>query len=320
MKHTFLKITNLIALAAVAFALPSCLKENDATFTDFSQAGNNVALMTPSNSAPGQYAFVGLGAFKASNVDPYSKDSTIIDLVVQFNGEFAPTSDVAVTLAVDDAKRVAYNGTQTINFLAMLPTMYKLGQTSLVIKAGTRNIRTQVTIYSDPIKAQDPDKSWMLPISLTNASGNSITSNSTMYINVIGNPIAGPMLWDFKRWNLTAQQTAEPTSAPNGGSWVNQPTAFVPLNGTAILVPSGYFVQPNYQLSFTNTAGVLTNFQAVIYQPDLDALIAAGITVTDGPNVLIAIPSGSGAKRYKLQYQVFNGTAYRYIIDEFHNP
>jgi hypothetical protein len=201
-----------------------------------------------------------------------------------------------------------------------LPTMYKLGQTSLVIKAGTRNIRTQVTIYSDPIKAQDPDKSWMLPISLTNASGNSITSNSTMYINVIGNPIAGPMLWDFKRWNLTAQQTAEPTSAPNGGSWVNQPTAFVPLNGTAILVPSGYFVQPNYQLSFTNTAGVLTNFQAVIYQPDLDALIAAGITVTDGPNVLIAIPSGSGAKRYKLQYQVFNGTAYRYIIDEFHNP
>ena len=307
MKNKFFKITGFIAFAAMIVILPGCLKENDATFTDFSKTGETVIMQ---NS--------GLGNFKPANVDPYSADTNIVEIVVQLNSEYTIGSDINVTIAVDDAKRVAYNASTAppSNFLLMLPDMFKIGATQLVIKAGQRLAKTTVEIYSAKITAQDPDKSWMLPISITNASGKTLSSNfNTMYINVIGNPIAGPYLWDFYRWNLTAQQSAIPTIPPNGGTFLNDPTSFVPVNGTSVLVASGYFVQPNYLISFTNTGGVLSNFTAVIYGPDNDVLIANGVTVVDGPNLLIADPI---TKRYKIQYQVFNGTAYRYIIDEFH--
>lgn len=307
MKNKFLKIAGFITLVGISLILPGCLKENKATFTDFSTTGQTVLLQ---NS--------GLGNFKAANVDPYSADSTVIDLVVQLNSEYTISSDINLTLSVEDSKRTSYNAAQTpaTNFLAMLPAMYKLRSTSLVIKAGQRLAQTQVVVYSDPIKAQDPDKSWMLPISVTNASGKIIASNfTTMYINVIGNPIAGPYLWDFYRWNLPSQQSSLPSTAPNGGTFVNSPTSFVPVNGTSILVASGYFIQPNYLISFTNNGGTLSNFTAVIDAPDLKALNDGGVTVVDGPNVIIADPI---AKRYRIQYQVFNGTAYRYIVDEFH--
>ncbi len=307
MKNKFFKITGFIAFAAMVIILPGCLKENDATYTDFSKTGETVILQ---NS--------GLGNFKAANVDPYSADTNIIEIVAQLNSEYAIGADISVTIGVDDAKRVAYNASTTppSNFLLMLPDMYKIKATQLIIKAGQRLALTTVEIYSAKITAQDPDKSWMLPISITNASGKTLSSNfNTMYINVIGNPIAGPYLWDFYRWNLTALQSAIPPTPPNGGTFLNNPTTFVPVNGTSVLVPSGYFIQPNYLISFTNTGGVLSNFTAVINGPDNDELIARGVTVVDGPNLLIADPI---TKRYKIQYQVFNGTAYRYIIDEFH--
>jgi hypothetical protein len=314
MKKIFLNGKNIALMALVALSLPSCLKSNDATYTDFSQAGTTVSLL---NS--------GAANLKAANINIFNGDSTIVDLTVQYNGEFAPTSDVPVKLEVKDSRRTAYLLTNTaVPYEAMLAAMYKVGPTSLIIKGGERLVKSTVTIYHNAVKAQPLSKSWMLPIELTDASGRTIASNfQTMYINIIGNPWAGNFKWFFRRWNITTGlSSAEPAIAPNGGTINLDPKAVIPKDAVTVFMTSGYFIQPDYEFSFTNNGGVLSNYKARI-EPGWEAqLNGQGVTVVDGPNVLAvtynpAAPAGQVKRYAKLQYQVFNGTAWRYLIDEY---
>jgi hypothetical protein len=204
MKNNLFKITGYIALAAMVIVLPGCLKENKATYTDFSQIGETVILQN-----------AGLGNFRASNVNPGAADTVRIDLVVQYNAEYATASDINITLAVDDAKRTAYNTANTKSFQLMTTNMYKILSTKLLIKAGQRIASTKVEIYTAPINAAPSDISWMLPISITDASGKPLTANyTTMYVNVIGNPLAGDYRNIFSRWNYTG-----------GVAWTGPPAA-----------------------------------------------------------------------------------------------
>jgi hypothetical protein len=222
MNKIFLKFSKLTLAIMAVVSMASCLKSNDATFTDFSQAGNIVTLQ---NS--------GLGNVKNSNINLFGGDSTIVNLRVQYNGEFTTPNDLNVTLAVNDAKRVEYLTTNTANaFLAFLPSMYKMGPTNLVIKGGQRFAESSVIIYHNAIKAQPLDKSWMLPISLTNASGAPIASNfETMYINVIGNPLAGTYTVAGTRYNYTgfASYSGPPAAIPTPVS-----TTAIPVSKTAL--------------------------------------------------------------------------------------
>ena len=121
MKNKFFKITGFIAFAAMVIILPGCLKENKATYTDFSQTGVTIILQ---NS--------GLGNFKAANVNPLAASTVVIDLVTQLNSEYTINSDVNITLAVDDAKRVEYNTANTKTFQLMTANMYKIISTKII--------------------------------------------------------------------------------------------------------------------------------------------------------------------------------------------
>jgi hypothetical protein len=251
--------------------------------------------------------------------DAASLDSSSFNVIYVNSATANPIAKttINITLGVDDAFRVAYNAdpTNATKFDAMPDSTYSFTATATTIAAG-QTMSPTLKIYFKPNKF-DPSKLYMLPVVIkTVSNGIQIQKNYGYVIfSKIGNPIAGKYLWDFKRWNIPTQSVGEPTIAPNGGTFINDDTKFSPLDGTTILVESGYFIQPRYQLSFTLVNNVPSNFSAIIYGPDNDALIAAGVTVVEGPNILIADPV---TKRYKLQYQVFNGTAYRYIIDEFH--
>jgi Domain of unknown function (DUF1735) len=228
MKNIFLKITGFIALAAMVFLLPSCLKENKATFTDFSTTTETVILQ---NS--------GLGNFKAANISPTSADTIRIELVAQLNSEYTIGSDINVSLDVDDAKRTAYNTVNNKTFLLMTADMYKIISKKLVIKAGKRIDLTYVEIYTAPINAQTPDKSWMLPISITDASGKPLTTNfNTMYVNVIGNPLAGKYDVVGTRFNYTgfAAYSGPPAPIPTPVSTTNLAGVKVasPIDGQTI--------------------------------------------------------------------------------------
>ena len=92
----------------------------------------------------------------------------------------------------------------------------------------------------------------MLPISASNDADLQTSSNyGVNYYHVIGNPIAGAYNWDFIRINNQAG-----TGAPAGGSFTDETIAFAPESPTAINVPTGYYVQPNYLITFKNTGGV----------------------------------------------------------------
>src|SRR3954469_18900328 len=116
------------------------------------------------------------------------------------------------------------------------------------IKAGTRLAKFTVTFYPQTL---DPAKSYMLPVTVTDASGLTISGNlSTIYLHIIGNPLAGNYGWDWSRWN--AQDT---TSTALADGFTAESSTFVPVSANSFNVKTGYHVQPNYLVSFTNNGG-----------------------------------------------------------------
>jgi hypothetical protein len=174
----------------------------------------------------------------------------------------------------------------------------------LTIPAGQQYAHTTVSVYK---AALDPTVSYMLPISITDASGKALSSNlNTIYYHVIGNPLAGTYTWNFTRWS-----SPDSTGTPDGNSFTGKTTQFVPDNSTQIEVKSGYFIGPRYVLSFTNNNGVLSNFKVKLNADDVASMTAQGVTVTYGPVILTADPV---KKRFRFYYT----TLTRAVIDEYY--
>ena len=231
-----------------------------------------------------------------------------------FHLEYAATNvaaqDEVITIAIDDAALAAYNALGGAQYAKFPDSIYSFKTTSVTVKKGN-NYSSLIPLVMFPSKV-NLNQSYMLPISITTApSGSTISSNfKTIYYHLIGNPIAGIYNWDWTRWN-----NATGTGAPTGSSFVGHSTVLAPVSETQVEVPSGYFTQPRYEISFTNTAGVLSNFKVALNAADVAAMSAAGVTVTSGPNILQIDPI---AGIYKFQYAVFNGLASRYLIDKYY--
>jgi hypothetical protein len=104
-----------------------------------------------------------------------------------------------------------------------------------------------------------------------------------MYFHTIGNPIAGAYSWDFIRYN-----NPEGTGTPSSLSFYGAEIIFAPVNPTTIRVPTGYFTQPDYIITFKNSGGVLSDFKAIIDPAAVEAdFVPNGITITSGPTILV---------------------------------
>ncbi len=205
---------------------------------------------------------------------------------------------------MDDALIAAYNSANGTSFEILPSDAYSLGTKTLTIPAGQQFASTSIEIYQSKI---DPAKSYLLPISIKDAGGIALTSNlNTLYFNIIGNVIAGDYSWDFTRWNNPAG-----SGAPASSSFTGDVATFIADNSTQVEVPSGYFIQPRYVISFTRSGGVLSNFKVKFNTSDVAALTTAGVTVTDGPNIIKADPIKG---EYIFQYK----TVTRYIIDRYY--
>ena len=285
-------------LTTSMIVLSACVKENAKTFTDLSSVQDLVVIKGS-----------GISNFKASNISLAVPEDTInIDLWVDLAGINSATADIPVKIAVDDAKRVAYNSTNGTNFQAATANQYKIANTTLTIPKGQHFAKTTVQVFKQTI---DPTKSWMLPISIMDASGKALSSNqNTLYLNIIGNPLAGNYFWDFTRWNAN-----DSTGTPNSLSFTGHTTTFVPVNSTMIEVASGYFIGPRYQLSFTDNGGVLSNFSVKFNDDDVKAMADGGVTVTSSPVILIANPV---TKVFRFQFAVVTSSGPRYIIDKYY--
>lgn len=221
------------------------------------------------------------------------------------------TKDLTVTLSVDDAARTTYNSiaANVVKFVSMPDSSFSFPQKTGVIKAGHSLDTLYVTFYPNKI---DPSKNYMAAITLKDAQGQAISGNfSTLYLHTIGNPLAGNFVWDFYRWNNMAG-----TGNMSGAAFMGGATTFLPDDPTTVEVQTGYYTKPHYVITFTNNGTQLSNFAVQFNVSELASYYTAnGITIMDGPRFLIADPI---AGHYKIQYLAFNGTAYRYIIDDFH--
>jgi len=152
-------------------------------------------------------------------------------------------------------------------------------------------------------------ESYMLPISITAAPGTTISGNlGTIYFHIVGNPIAGAYTWNWTRWNNTD------SSGPTSGGGTNLPGTFTPTSPTSIETHSGYYIQPRYEVSFTNTGGVLSNFTVTLNAADVATMAGGGVTVTTNPVVILADPINGN---YEFFYQVVNSSGPRTVIDRF---
>lgn len=236
----------------------------------------------------------------------------IIINVANANGK-ALDKDLTLTLSVDDAARTTYNSipANTVKFAAIPDSSYSFPQKTGVIKAGHSLDTLYITFYPTKI---DPSKNYMGAITLKDAQGHAISGNfSTVYFHTIGNPLAGNYNWNFNRWNNNTG-----TGSMSGAAFMGGSTTFLPDDPTTVEVQTGYYTKPHYVITFTNTAGILTDFAVQFNVNELAAdYTANGVSIIDGPHLLVADPI---AGHYKVQFVAYStgAGAFRYIIDDFY--
>ncbi|MBS1655164.1 MAG: DUF1735 domain-containing protein [Bacteroidetes bacterium] len=223
--------------------------------------------------------------------------------------------DLAVTVGVDQTKILDNYANDSIQYEIMPDSLYKFISTTATIKAGNRVTPMEIAFYPSKI---DPTKSYILPVVIKDAQGQTISSNfATIYFHVIGNPIAGNYLWDYYRWNqdnVDPVPTFYPAGSPSG--WVDDNMTFIPLSPTVVKCYTGYYYQIDYNISFTNNNGVLSNFAVKFDNSQYQTyFVANGVTLVQGPSIVYMAPDHS---EFEVHYTVYNGSQYRYIVDYFH--
>jgi uncharacterized protein YpmB len=292
MNTKFLKTATISIPAVLLFILSGCLKTHDG-FVDFSKTSDFVIL---ANS--------GLANLKSANIqvnaDTIRKTITV-DLASKNNGNGA----ITVTLGVDAAKIASYNASNGTSYQALPANAYKLVSTQVTVPAGQHYGTTTLEVYKSKL---DPTVSYMLPVSITDGGGKTLSSNqNTLYFNVIGNPIAGNYEIYFSRW-LAPDSTGGAATA-NYYNDDNGTVVFAPTSPTEIQTDGLFGDQ--VIIDFTNTNGVLSNFKAS-FPPGTAA--AVGVASWGPPVVEVADPVNG---YYKIYFQYVNSVGTRTVVYQY---
>ncbi len=304
MKYKFLKSFSFIISGFLILIMAGCVKEKTETFTDFSTTTDFVVLQ---NS--------GLSAFKASNINT-STDTVSKVVRVDLASANSSNGPVTVKLGLDNSVIATYNGANGTAFQPLPAGSYKILTPSLTIPAGQHYAETTVEFYS---KMLDPSVSFLLPVTIVDASGKALSSNlNTIYYNIIGNPLAGLYTWLGQRYNAPRDTSAAPTSIP-----FNMSQAISPLGSTSLLFPITYLEQNGIAagtvLSFKNTAGVLSNFTVSLSDP---SAVNGDIAVVTSP-VLVGfkIVGNASTKYVGSVFRIYSAFSFkgtvRQVIDNF---
>ncbi len=223
-RFSFKNLTGM-ALACGMLFMASCVKNRNDGAVDFSQ-------LTPTVLIPEG----GLSHFSAQAIvfpGTDALDST--SFRINYAAKTVAPSDVTVTFAVNDAARVQYNiDHPTGQYDKMPDSVYKFTATTAVVKAG-QSYSAAIPLYIYPNKL-NVSKSYMLPITITSASGVNISTNfGTVYWHIIGNPLAGDYQDYGQRFNYSGTVAwAGPAANLGLATAPGVPAAGVPTNYTGI--------------------------------------------------------------------------------------
>ena len=217
--------------------------------------------------------------------------------------------DETITLAIDPAALASYNTGGTGLQYQMLPdSCFSFTSTSVTVASG-QSYSPQVPVAIYPSKI-DPTVNYMLPISIKDAGGLTISGNyGTIYLHFIGNPIAGTYEQYFSRW-LASDSTGGAATA----NYYNAdfgPAVFAPTNPTEIQVVSNAFGETDI-IDFDNNGGVLSNFSVSF--PDGTA--AAEGVAAYGPPVFEVADPVNGYYKIVYRYTTFSGNT-RLCVNTF---
>jgi len=283
--------------------LSGCLK--DKPNVDLSNIGYVAEISTASTNGTTDAPSGGLTFFDGATLDGSIAGLDSVMFTVNIASDYPPTKDVPVTVAVNDAARTAYiSNPAKVQFKAFPSDAFAFPVTTGTIKSGHRLDTFWVVFNHDNL---DPTQSYMLPITITAAPGVTISGNmNTIYFHIIGNPLAGSYSSEWIRYN---QGTA--TGTPDYDELDN--TTFIPVSPTTVSIPSGTGV--NYQLSFVNTNGVLSNFTVAFPDSGPGSASDNSITITSGPTIITADPVNK-VFEFNFTYNNSAGAA-RNITDKF---
>jgi hypothetical protein len=238
----------------------------------------------------------GYANFSATSFNRGS-DTVRFTIRVDVASATVPTSPTTVKIAVDPNAINTYNAANPQpGYIAVPAANFKLLSNTLTVPAGSHYAETTLEIYT---KGLDPALSYMVPISITDASGKTLSSNqNTAFFHSIGNPLAGVYKWDFHRYNGT-----DTTAALGGGSFNGQLVSVSPTGPTSLNLPESYmqtFVDPGagITLSFTNNAGVFSNFTVSLTDALKAEIAAGGFTIATAPVLLGYNIVGNSSTKY----------------------
>ncbi|MBV9963848.1 MAG: DUF1735 domain-containing protein [Parafilimonas sp.] len=267
MKKIAIHFSSIILLGSL---FTSCVKDRNVG-PDFSSTQPVLELRTPiSNKA-------GLANFSKAVI------GNLPD-TVQFYVNLASNNtldhDLNITIGVDQDRLNTYNAdaANAVKYELLPDSDYTILKTSGTIVKGQRIDSFQVVFYKDKI---DITSNYMLPVAITDGDGVLISENQgVIWFHAIGNPIAGLYEEEWIRWNQTDTTLAPDYDLDLGA------VGFAPDNPTQISVQSLGTGEVDI-ISFTNNAGVLSNFQVSF---DENQFATLGITLTGGPYLLTADP------------------------------
>lgn len=288
----------LVLMASISFT--SCLKD------DGFDEGKYGAVR---NTAGQKFVSVvtgGVQNFAKSNVliSTSATDMKTVELTVSLDFAEKTTAPQIVKIGLDNSKIAAYNAANNKNFQPVTSDMIRIKSTELTIPAGEYYATTTVELIQNKF---DPSKSYIIPITILEAPGATLSSNlNTKYFNVIGNPFAGPYKHDFTRFN-----NADGSGTPNSLSYKAKDRTALPVTDKIISLPSGYFIEPNYLI----TAEANGTFSVVLNPDDVKTMKDNGVEVVQQPKI---IKADAANKEFIFQFVVQAGANFRYIIDRYY--
>ena len=295
MKIKLNKWTGLLAGMVLLGNLSSCIKDKGfANETDFSQLQDHVLLLNG-----------GVNNFSKSNV-AFNSDTATVTITVDLASVNLPSSPVGVTLGVDAALIATYNAANNTAFVLAPDSTFSLASTSLTIPAGQQYVTTTISFYQSKL---DASLSYLVPISIMDASGKLLSSNqNTLYFNVIGNPIAGNYMEHWRRW-------ASNDTINNQQYDFADPNVFAAASPTQVdceSVENGALFHISFTDPGTGLAG-LTDFNVTLDASSWGNFGA--VSISKDPVIIVADPV-NGYYSFYFSYSLSGGVP-RTVIEEF---